>query len=169
MSTQASETRPHRGHDAATWRRVLQLVVLVAASSALFFWPFLELVHVRESNVEAHIGWAKDIARTGVLYPGHFLYHILTVFVHGVSSVTWQLTWDQANVIVMVGAKALTAVILWVLIRRAMRSRDTTRDSLTVVLLPIALLFASAISVFTWEKGNYYLGYIPLPARAEAD
>jgi hypothetical protein len=133
----------------------------MVAAAALFFYPNMELIDVRESNTATHIGWAKDIAETGHLYPGHFLYHVLTVFVHAVSDVTYQLTWEQANIIVMIGAKALSALILWVLIRRALSNRDGVLGSTIAVVLPIALLFASAISLLTWEKGNYYLGYIP--------
>ena len=166
-SRSESETEPKpgsrvygdRGSDA--WRRVLQVVLVAGASGLVFAQPFRELVHVGESNVLAHVDFARRIAETGNLFPGHFLFHVATVFVHHAFGVLHPLTWEQANVAVNVAARMVTAVILWVWARRALESRDSLWSSAVAVVLPVAILFASAITMPTWGSGNYYLGYLP--------
>jgi len=130
--------------------------VLAALAVAISAEPFLRLVEMRESNVYAHVDFARQIAETHTLYPGHFLYHLLTVAVHAILPVSWL----QASVLMLLGARVSLAIVLWRLVRRSLRADASANDALVAILVPLALMFASAISFPTWGRGNYYLGYI---------
>lgn len=138
------------------WPIPLQLTVLLALNVAVFSGPFLSLVEMREENVYAHVRFAELIPQTRILYPGHFLFHLLTVATQGVLHVSWL----QANVLVMVAARCLLAVIVWALVRRSLQSRDSAYDAALTMVMTMGILLASAVSFLTWGQGNYYLGYI---------
>jgi hypothetical protein len=135
---------------------LLQIIVVVTLSAALFAEPLLRLVEFREPNGYLHVLFARRITETHVLYPGHFLYHVLTIGVHRVLPVSWL----QAHFLVVLAARVLSALIVWRLVRQSLRDRNTADDALVSILVSLGLLSASAISFVTWERGNYYLGYI---------
>lgn len=138
------------------WPRMAQVAVLATLAVAISAEPFLRLVEMRESNVYAHVDFARKIAETHVLYPGHFLYHLLTVAMHAILPVSWL----QASVLVLLGARVSLAIVLWHLVRRSLRAGASANDALVAIVVPLALMFASAISFPTWSGGHYYLGYI---------
>ena len=140
------------------WPRGAQVAVLAALAVAISAEPFLRLVEMRESNVYAHVDFARRIAETHVLYPGHFLYHLLTVAVHAL--VPLSISWLQASVVVLLAARVSLAIVLWHLVRRSLRACASADDALVTIVVPVALMFASAISFPTWGSGHYYLGYI---------
>ncbi len=135
---------------------LLQIAVVVTLSAALFAEPLLRLVEFREPNGYLHVSFARRITETHVLYPGHFLYHLLTIGVHRVLPVSWL----QAHFLVVLAARVASALIVWRLVRQSLRDRNTADDALLAILVSLGLLSASAISFVTWERGNYYLGYI---------
>jgi len=138
------------------WPVPLQLGILVTLATSVFANPFLQLVEQREVNGYAHVEFAQKIAETGVLYPGHFLYHVLTGAVHGLVP----LSWLQAHVVVVLALRVLLAVVIWSLVRQSLRSRDSANDALLTIVLTLGLLVSSAVSFPSWGQGNYYLGYI---------
>ena len=151
-----SATRVRRRSLAQAWPASVQIFVTLTLSAALFAEPFLRLVEVQESNGIAHVMFAEDIAKTHVLFPGHFLYHVLTVAVHEALPISWL----QAHFVVVLGSRMSLSVVVWSLVRRSLRAGHSANDALISIGVSVALLFASAISFVTWPQGNYYLGYI---------
>jgi hypothetical protein len=118
--------------------------------------PFIHLVQMQEFNTLSHIAFAQQMSETGVLFPGHFLFHVSTIAIHTIAPISWQF----ANVIVLLGYRLLLAGIIWFQVRRAIRSRDSASDAVLAIFLTVGLMFAGAISFLTWPAGNYYLGYL---------
>src|SRR5689334_3487769 len=119
----------HTSHGPLTrfaWPAPLQAFALAVLSLAVFAEPFLLLVESRERNGYVHVGFAEEIAATGVLYPGHFLYHVLTVATH----VSFPLSWLQAHFIVVIGSRVLLGIVLWHLVRRSLHAGRSANDAL---------------------------------------
>lgn len=149
-------TAPGAARRAWRWSRAAQLLVLALFTIGVWAVPFVHLVAMQEFNTLAHIDFARAMSETGVLFPGHFLFHISTIAVHAIAPVSWEF----ANVIVLLMYRLLLAGIIWALVRKAIRSRDLVTDATLTIFLTLGLMFAGAVSFLTWPSENYYLGYL---------
>jgi hypothetical protein len=134
----------------------LQLTVLIVLAVAIFSEPLLHLVEMREPNGNFHVEYARKIAEGRGLYPGHFLYHLLTAAVHGILP----LSWLQAHLVVVLAFRVLLAGLLWSLVRRSLRASTSANGAFLTIFFSLSLMLVSAISFPSWGQGNYYLGYI---------
>lgn len=138
------------------WSPATQFRVLAVLTIGIWAVPFVHLVVMQESNTLAHVAFARTMAETGVLFPGHFLFHLSTIAIHGLAPVSWEF----ANVLALLAYRLLLAWIIWALVRNAIRSRDLVSDVALTIILTLGLMFAGAVSFLTWPAGNYYLGYL---------
>ncbi|MDQ2655310.1 MAG: hypothetical protein M3Z20_19940 [Chloroflexota bacterium] len=138
------------------WSPAVQLRMLAVLTIGIWAVPFVHLVVMQEPNTLAHITFAQIMSETGVLFPGHFLFHVSTIAAHAVVPVSWEF----ANVLVLLIYRLLLAGIIWTLVRNAIRSRDLVSDAVLTIGLSIGLMFAGAVSFLTWPSGNNYLGYL---------
>jgi hypothetical protein len=150
----AFESKPQALHGRAvplSW----QLAMLAAVTIALFSDPLLRLIEVREVNVYAHVEFARRIAEDHVLYPGHFLFHLLTVAVHAGGA-----SWLQANFLVQIAARVGLAAVVCLLFRRSLGGSDRPSRVVAAFAMTMAVMVASALSFPSWPGGHYYLGYL---------
>lgn len=140
----------------AWWHGALAVVTLELLVVSIFTYPQLRLLQLGNISVSAHINFAVRFTETGVVYPGHFLYHGSVVLVHALLPISW----FQAHLGVIVGAQGVLAFLLWLLLRRALGPVASDRSPWLPLLGALGLMVASAISVLTWRYGNHYLGYL---------
>jgi hypothetical protein len=132
-----------------------QLILLGVVTIAVFSQPFLRLIEVREVNVYAHVEYARKLSETHVLYPGHFLFHLLTAVVHMIG-----ISWLQANFVVQMAARVGLAAIILTLFRRSLGGSNRPARVAAGIAMTMAVMAASAVSFPSWPRGNYYLGYL---------
>lgn len=147
--------QPEPAHRGRRWAPASQLRLLAVFTIVIWAIPFVHLIAMQEVNTVAHVAFAREMSETGVLFPGHFLFHLSTIAIRSLAPVSW----DVANVMTLLAYRLLLARIVWSLVRRAIRSRDLVSDGALSIVLTISLLFARAVSFLTWPTGNYYLGY----------
>jgi len=133
------------------------LLVLFGLTVAAFAYPQVEILTTREGNAIAHLRFAEEIAETGVLYPAHFLYHLLVIAVHPFIPSS---DWIYSGMVAVFLLYLLLAVVLWDLFRRALGGFAEGQDPYLLPLMAGSLMIVAPITVLTWHLRNLYYGYM---------
>ena len=134
-------------------------VVIAAAVTA---WSTSQIVAVNDSNFMKHVAFAEAIAATGVLYPGHFLFHLLVVAIHQLVPL---MTWGGAAIAAQAVFQGGLAWTIGLLLLRSVKPLRVG-DQGVLELVVIAIVIAAPVTVFTWGVNsvagtpNLYFGYV---------
>ncbi len=165
----ANDTRPEVApHDAVRrqpgpflaryWVEGLFLVltlILTAGLYAVAFSRYPDFI----GDYDFHIRLALEMKDTTSLKAAHFLYH---AFVALVDTLVPNLSIRSLILISTLTWRVLFAAVIFVLGRITWGRALSLHAGFGLMLLTLCCLVVGPITVTTWEKGDLYLGYVPL-------
>jgi hypothetical protein len=145
-------TYPYNQND----RRAIGLLIIAIT---LIFGPMvLYILSVRGGDYAWHLLFAQGVQDGTIPLPAAPLFHILVLIFYNLLPGIWL---SQAGFLATLMMYILTGLSLFTLyIRPALVSLRSPRLMLIAVLIVLALMLLSAITIPTWPTHNLYWGYL---------